>query len=138
MKITVELEKEDFDSMHDVIFEVRRIKPTNEEIQTIWDSLPDDIRGTALEWGCSDTVFRDKMYEWLKTISMTDQEIISRIIKLESEITGRIISDRTFRASDGDEYQSHREELKILRAQVKHLLNVPSYVKGGDTQRHNK
>jgi hypothetical protein len=28
---------------------------------------------------------------------MTDQEIISRIIELESEITGRIISDRTFR-----------------------------------------
>ncbi len=66
---------------------------------------------------------------------MTEQEIISRIIKLESEITGRIISDRTFRASDGDEYQPYREELKELREKVKHLLYVPSYVKGGDPQR---
>lgn len=66
---------------------------------------------------------------------MTDGEIISRIIKLESEITGRIISDRTFRASDGDEYQPYREELKELREKVKHLLYVPSYVKGGDPQR---
>lgn len=66
---------------------------------------------------------------------MTDGEIISRIIKLESEITGRIISDRTFRASDGDEYQPYREELKVLREKVKHLLYVPSYVKGGDPQR---
>ena len=69
---------------------------------------------------------------------MTDAEIISRIVKLEAEITERIISDRTFRASDGDEYQAHRVELKILRDMIKHILNVPSYVKGGDTQRHNK
>ena len=69
---------------------------------------------------------------------MTEQEIISRIIKLESEITERIITDRSFRASDGDEYQAHRVELKILRDMVKHILNVPSYVKGGDPQRYNK
>jgi len=69
---------------------------------------------------------------------MTDQEIISMIIKLESEITGRIINDRTFRASDGDEYQAYRVELKELRSKVKHILSVPSYVKGGDPQRHNK
>ena len=69
---------------------------------------------------------------------MTDAEIISRIVKLEGEITERIINDRTFRASDGDEYQAHRVELKILREKVKHLLYTPSYVKGGDPQRHNK
>ncbi len=66
---------------------------------------------------------------------MTDQEIISRIIKLESEITERIINDRTFRASDGDEYQAYRVELKILRGLVKHILEIPSYVKGVDPQR---
>ena len=69
---------------------------------------------------------------------MTDAEIISRIVKLEGEITERIINDRTFRASDGDEYQSYRVELKILRDMVKHILYTPSYVKGGDPQRHNK
>ena len=74
----------------------------------------------------------------INIISMTDSEIISRIVKLEAEITNRIISDRTFRASDGDEYQPYRVELKILRDMIKHILNVPSYVKGGDPQRHNK
>ena len=69
---------------------------------------------------------------------MTDAEIISRIVKLEGEITERIINDRTFRASDGDEYQAHRVELKILRDMVKHILYTPRYVKGGDPQRHNK
>ncbi len=71
-------------------------------------------------------------------IYMTDSEIISRIIKLESEIVERIITDRTFRASDGDEYQAYRLELKILRDMVKHILEVPSYVKGGDPQRPKK
>ena len=69
---------------------------------------------------------------------MTDSEIISRIVKLEAEITERIINDRTFRASDGDEYQVYRVELKILRDMVKHILEVPSYVKGGDPQRPNR
>ena len=69
---------------------------------------------------------------------MTDAEIISRIVKLEGEITTRIITDKTFRSSDGDEYQAHRVELKILRDMVKHILYKPSYVKGGDPQRHNK
>jgi len=68
-------------------------------------------------------------------IFMNDSEIISRIVKLEAEITERIIIDRHFRASDGDEYQAYRVELKILREMVKHILEVPSYVKGGDPQR---
>lgn len=62
---------------------------------------------------------------------MTDNEIISRIIELESIITHRIINDRTFRASDGDEYQPYREELKVLREKVKHVLEVPSYLPDG-------
>ena len=66
---------------------------------------------------------------------MTDAEIISRIVKLEGEITERIINDRTFRASDGDEYQAYRVELKELRSKVKNILYTPSYVKGGDPQR---
>ena len=69
---------------------------------------------------------------------MTDSEIISRIVKLEAEITERIISDKAFRASDGDDYQPFRVELKILRDMIKHILEVRSYVKGGDPQRPKK
>ena len=69
---------------------------------------------------------------------MKDSEIISRIIELESEITERIITDRSFRASDGDQYQPYREELKVLRDSVKHLLDTPSYVEGGNPQRYTK
>lgn len=68
---------------------------------------------------------------------MTESEIISRIIELESEITCRIISDKTFRASDQDEYQEYRIELKILRKQVSHLIHPPSVLPGGDPQRPN-
>ena len=66
MKVDVELEQEDFDAMHDVIFEVMGIEPSNEEIKAFWDLMPEDIKGTAIQWGCSDSVFRDNMYEWLE------------------------------------------------------------------------
>lgn len=66
MIVTVTLEKEDFDHMHDAIYDVLGYEPTNEQIQAIWDKLPEEIQGTAIQWGCSDSVFRDDMYEWLE------------------------------------------------------------------------
>ena len=65
MKVYIQLEQEDLDHMHDVIFEVIERKPTNEEIQRVWEELPGNIRGIATQWGTSDSVFRDNMYEWL-------------------------------------------------------------------------
>ena len=65
MIITVQLEQEDYNHMYDVIYDATGVKPTNEQMQTIWDELPDHIKGTAIEWGTSDTVFRDKLYEYL-------------------------------------------------------------------------
>jgi hypothetical protein len=65
MKIIVELEREDFDAMHDVIFEVKGYEPTDAQIQEKWNLLPEGIQGLAIQWGCNDTVFRDEMYKWL-------------------------------------------------------------------------
>lgn len=65
---------------------------------------------------------------------MTESEIISRIIELESPIVHRIISDKTFRPHDGDEYQNNREELKILREKVKHAIYPKSSLPGGNPQ----
>ena len=66
MIIKVQLERNDFDAMHYVIFSVKDYKPTDEDIQNIWNKLPEDIQGTAIQWGCNDTVFRDELYEWLE------------------------------------------------------------------------
>lgn len=66
MKVTVELEKEDFDVLHDVVLGVTGYGYNNEELQTLWDGLPEDIKGTAIQWGTNDTVFRDNMYEYLE------------------------------------------------------------------------
>lgn len=49
---------------------------------------------------------------------MTKNEIISKILKLELEVTRRVITDRNFRANDEDEYKGHRKELKKLRKKL--------------------
>jgi hypothetical protein len=66
MIVTIQLEQEDFDAMHDVILEALDIELTNAKIHVIWEELPEDIRGLAIQWGTSDTVFRDNLYEYLK------------------------------------------------------------------------
>ena len=48
-------------------------------------------------------------------MKMTVGEIISKIIKLEHEITSRTINDGSFKASVDDEYKEHRTELNRLR-----------------------
>jgi hypothetical protein len=65
MIITVQLEQEDYNHMYDIIQNATGAEPTNEEIQAIWDELPDDIRATAIEWGTSDTLFRYNLYAYL-------------------------------------------------------------------------
>ena len=36
---------------------------TYEECKSLFQKLPDRLKALALEWGCSDTVFRDGVYE---------------------------------------------------------------------------
>lgn len=65
MIITVELEDEDFNHLHDVILEALDYDNSNLnniKIKKIWDNLPNDIISTAIRWGTSDSVFRDNMY----------------------------------------------------------------------------
>ncbi len=66
MKVTIVLEKEDYAAMHDVILEVTDYSYDEAELRSIWDNLPDHIQGQAIQWGCSDTVFRDNFFEFIK------------------------------------------------------------------------
>jgi hypothetical protein len=73
-----------------------------------------------------------KTFHLSKYISnMTESEIISRIIELETPIVERIINDNKFKATDGDEYQASRLELIELREKVKHIIYPPSYLPSG-------
>jgi len=60
----VEIEITDFDS-----FEAMLAYPVLDmhllDAETIFKSLPRDIKFEAYEWGCSDSVFRDRAYAWL-------------------------------------------------------------------------
>ena len=49
---------------------------------------------------------------------MNKNEMISEIIKLELEITTKVITDRTYKPSMDDEFKEHRERLEYLRSVV--------------------
>jgi len=66
MKISVVLETEDFNCLHDVLLETLDISYTDEKLQEFWDLLPEDEKGLAYQWGCNDTVFSDNIHEWSK------------------------------------------------------------------------
>lgn len=68
MIITVVLEEEDFNHLHDAIYDIYGVEPTNDMIQKVWDRMPDDVKRNAISWGTSDSVFQDDYHEWLDSI----------------------------------------------------------------------
>lgn len=64
-----------------------------------------------------------------------EQEIISRIIKLESEILSHFFNNKNLRPNDDDQFKQHRIELKQLREKVAHIIYPKSCLKGGDPQK---
>lgn len=58
----------DWNHMHDCILHVtwntERKKCSREELQTIFESIPQNLKNEAYEFGMSDTLWRDKFIEW--------------------------------------------------------------------------
>jgi len=65
MEIT-KWEDNDWNHLHDVVFYVTYKKSTREELEKIFESLPEDLRLLACQWGMNDTVFRDNTIEYLQ------------------------------------------------------------------------
>ena len=65
MSIYEPLTENDYDHLHDVIYEAYGYKPSDDDIVEYWESLPYCIKEIAYEWGCNDTIFRDEMYHFL-------------------------------------------------------------------------
>lgn len=54
------------DTINDCYVDIFDRKPTQDEIDDIFDSLPTEIVNIAISWGSNDTEFREKVYKWLK------------------------------------------------------------------------
>lgn len=57
----------DWAHLHDCWFHVYETKPTREQLEEMFDSLPDGMQILAEEWGCNDTVFREDLIDYLES-----------------------------------------------------------------------
>jgi hypothetical protein len=55
------------DNFHDCVILATDINHTPESLQRIFERLPPEIQEIAFSWGLSDTVFRDFVYDYLKS-----------------------------------------------------------------------
>lgn len=53
------------DTVHDVIVQLKDIEPSKKAILEVISLIPEEILFIGRQWGYSDTVFGDKIYEWL-------------------------------------------------------------------------
>jgi hypothetical protein len=66
---SIAVEDFDFNSwghMHDCIETVSGVHSQIEQLVSVFNSLPDDLKNEALEWGMNDTLWRDKFIKWYK------------------------------------------------------------------------
>lgn len=66
MKITVEFEDGDFDSLHDIVFELSEKSLSHKELEALWNTFPQSLKDDGLHWGLTDSVVRDNMYVHLE------------------------------------------------------------------------
>lgn len=63
--------KNEWIHLHDVILEAtNKLSLSQEELESLFDELPDDIKCDAYKWGLNDTVVRDNIYEWYQENKM--------------------------------------------------------------------
>ena len=66
MKVTVEFEEGDFDSLHDIVYSLTEVKLSHDELEKVFRALPEDFQADAIHWGISDTAVRENIYEYLQ------------------------------------------------------------------------
>jgi len=70
MKKYKEYSESDQDAFNDVIIDAltahnNDTEPTDNQLDKIYNTLPIDIKFIAEQWGLSDTVFKDRVYDYL-------------------------------------------------------------------------
>ncbi len=68
MRDILDFDKHDWDHMHDCIVNVTGKPSTREQLIEIFHTLPDDLREEALEWGMSDTCWRDNFITYYESL----------------------------------------------------------------------
>lgn len=53
-------------SFHDTVLEATEQDASQDELERIFETLPEQVQGIAGLWGLSDSVFRDEAYVFLK------------------------------------------------------------------------
>lgn len=56
----------DLASLHNTVFDLTGKQKSDNELNEIWRAIPDDLKMDAEKWGCSDTVVREDIYEFLE------------------------------------------------------------------------
>lgn len=66
MKDIEKFTQHEWNHFHDCYFHVFGIHLKQEEMEELWNNLPDYLKEDSLEWGMNDTLWRDNFIEWLE------------------------------------------------------------------------
>ena len=62
----------DWAHLHDCWLHVKGVKPTQEQLENLFEDLPKDLQILDDEWGMNDTVFREGVIQWIMSNHFTE------------------------------------------------------------------
>ena len=65
----IDIDVAELDYLHDVVYNATNKSLSNDELMELVAKIPTNILFIALEWGFSDTIFRNQVFEWLISIN---------------------------------------------------------------------
>lgn len=60
-------EQNDWDHLHDCIYNVTGSKSSRKDLERMFGLMPEELQIEASQWGMNDTVWRDNFIEWMKS-----------------------------------------------------------------------
>jgi hypothetical protein len=74
MNNTYEFTKNEWDHLHDVVlgatWKTTKTKLTQQELENLFQELPEHLKEDAQHWGLNDSVVRDEIYVWYQKNKM--------------------------------------------------------------------
>jgi hypothetical protein len=72
-KPRTQFNKNHWNHLHDCWFHVKGTKPTQKQLESIFDELPGDLKFLADRWGMNATEFREGVIEWMLANHFTEK-----------------------------------------------------------------
>jgi hypothetical protein len=105
-------DQHDWNHLHDCVYDITGRDLPQNDLEAIFDDLPDALKTEAHQWGMSDTLWRDNFMQYYRTIKTQMKRYRAKCVILHHNNDFRILMQ--FEGENSQYICGHRETSKFV------------------------